>query len=75
MIARFPVREQAPPQLPLARTSDMLGTAMKDSRLRRPSRFGALDYVKLTVLGLGLSGLWTSLNSIVLPIRLLVLKD
>jgi len=37
----------------------------------QPAGFRASDYVKLTVLGLGLSGLWTSLNSIVLPVRLL----
>ncbi len=42
-----------------------------ESRHHGPARFGPLDYVRLTVLGLGLSGLWTSLNSIVLPIRLL----
>ena len=35
------------------------------------SGFRPVDYVKLTVLGLGLSGLWTSLHSIVLPVRLL----
>lgn len=36
-----------------------------------PHPFGRLDYVKITVLGFGLSGLWVSLHSIVLPIRLL----
>jgi Na+/melibiose symporter-like transporter len=30
-----------------------------------------MDYVKVTLLGLGLSGLWGSLHSIVLPLRLL----
>jgi len=34
-------------------------------------RFARIDYVKITVLGFGLTALWSSLNSIVLPIRLL----
>ncbi len=35
-----------------------------------PARFGATDYVKITILGFGLTALWSSLNSIVLPLRL-----
>ena len=34
-------------------------------------KFAPLDYVKITVLGFGLTALWSSLQSIVLPIRLL----
>ncbi len=36
-----------------------------------PVRFRAIDYVKITTLGFGLTALWSSLNSIVLPLRLL----
>ncbi len=42
-----------------------------ESRQGEFAGFRRLDYVKLTVLGLGLSGLWTSLHSIILPVRLL----
>jgi Na+/melibiose symporter-like transporter len=34
-------------------------------------RFGHFDYIKITALGFALTGLWSSLNSIILPIRLL----
>ena len=34
-------------------------------------RFARIDYVKITILGFGLTALWSSLNSIVLPIQLL----
>jgi Na+/melibiose symporter-like transporter len=34
-------------------------------------RFGSFDYVKITALGFGLTALWSSLHSIILPIRLL----
>jgi len=43
--------------------SDGTGTGRK--------RFARIDYVKITVLGFGLTALWSSLNSIVLPIQLL----
>ena len=33
--------------------------------------FAPIDYVKVTILGFGLSALWASLHSIVLPLRLL----
>ena len=36
-----------------------------------PGRFAPIDYAKITVLGLGITALWTSLNMIVLPLRLL----
>ncbi len=36
-----------------------------------PKRFAPVDYVKITILGFGLTALWGSLNSIVLPLRLL----
>ena len=36
-----------------------------------PRRFAPIDYIKISVLVFGISGLWISLNSIVLPIRLL----
>ena len=43
-----------------------------DTRFSPAARgFGRMDYVKITILGLGLSGLWASLHSIVLPLRLL----
>jgi Na+/melibiose symporter-like transporter len=35
------------------------------------SQFRRLDYVKITVLGFALTGLWQSIHTIVLPIRLL----
>ena len=37
----------------------------------RSKRFTPIDYVKITILGFGLTALWSSLNSIVLPLRLL----
>jgi len=49
----------------------IMGDRQGQSHHHRPATFGRLDYVKLTVLGLGLSGLWASLHSIVLPVRLL----
>jgi len=33
--------------------------------------FGRFDYVKITIYGFALSALWSSLHSIVLPLRLL----
>ena len=36
-----------------------------------PKRFAPIDYVKITILGFGLTALWSSLHSIILPIRLL----
>jgi Na+/melibiose symporter-like transporter len=36
-----------------------------------PKRFGYLDYLKITVLGFALTALWSSLHSIILPLRLL----
>jgi Na+/melibiose symporter-like transporter len=37
--------------------------------------FKPIDYVKVTILGFGLTGLWASLNNIVLPKRLLDFVD
>jgi Na+/melibiose symporter-like transporter len=34
-------------------------------------RFAPVDYVKITILGFGLTALWSSLHGIILPIRLL----
>ena len=34
-------------------------------------RFGSVDYIKITIFGFALSALWSSLHSIVLPLRLL----
>ena len=36
-----------------------------------PERFGLADYVKITILGFGLSALWSSLHTIILQVRLL----
>jgi len=36
-----------------------------------PQRFSPADYIKITVLGFALTALWSSLHSIVLPLRLL----
>ncbi len=36
-----------------------------------PEGFARIDYVKITTLGFGLTALWSSLQSIILPIRLL----
>ena len=36
-----------------------------------PRRFAPIDYVKITILGFGLTALWSSLNIIVLPLHLL----
>jgi len=33
--------------------------------------FGSTDYIKITIFGFGLSALWSSLNAIILPLRLL----
>ncbi len=38
---------------------------------RNSPRFGGIDYIKVTIYGLGLSALWGGLHSIILPIRLL----
>ncbi len=34
-------------------------------------RFGAVDYIKITIFGFALTALWQSLHTIVLPLRLL----
>jgi Na+/melibiose symporter-like transporter len=34
-------------------------------------RFGKLDYVKITVLGFGITAFWSSVGSVILPMRLL----
>jgi Na+/melibiose symporter-like transporter len=34
-------------------------------------KFGTIDYLKLTILGFALTALWSSLHSIILPIRIL----
>ena len=36
-----------------------------------PKGFHGIDYIKITILGFGLTALWSSLNSIILPLRLL----
>jgi len=36
-----------------------------------PAGFAPIDYVKVTILGFGLSGLWASLHTVVLQLRLL----
>ena len=36
-----------------------------------PGQFGKLDYLKITVLGFALTSLWSSLHTIILPLRLL----
>ena len=36
-----------------------------------PKRFARVDYIKITVFGFGLSALWASLHTIILPLRLL----
>jgi len=36
-----------------------------------PKRFAPIDYVKITILGLGTTALWSGLQTIVLPLRLL----
>ncbi|HEY40485.1 MAG TPA: SLC45 family MFS transporter [Dehalococcoidia bacterium] len=38
-------------------------------------RFAPVDYIKITILGFGLTALWASLNNIVLPKRLLDFVD
>jgi len=37
----------------------------------KAKRFGSVDYIKITIFGFGLAALWSSLHSIVLPLRLL----
>jgi Na+/melibiose symporter-like transporter len=41
------------------------------SVIKGEKQFGAFDYVKITLLGFALTALWSSLGSILLPIRLL----
>lgn len=36
-----------------------------------PKRFGYFDYVKITVMGFALAALWSSMHSIILPLKLL----
>jgi Na+/melibiose symporter-like transporter len=36
-----------------------------------PKRFTHVDYIKITIFGFGLSALWASLHTIILPLRLL----
>ena len=35
------------------------------------NKFGGIDYLKITVLGFALTALWSSIHSIILPLRLL----
>jgi len=42
-----------------------------DSTGIAPKVFTSLDYIKITIFGLGLGALWNSLHGIILPIRLL----
>jgi len=53
----------------------MLGNnAMKSDKVdnRNPiNKFGGIDYLKITVLGFALTALWSSIHSIILPLRLL----
>ena len=35
------------------------------------SRFGSVDYIKITIFGFALAALWSSLHTIILPLRLL----
>lgn len=41
------------------------------TNVRGTKQFGSLDYLKITVLGFALTALWSSLQGIILPIRLL----
>jgi len=41
------------------------------SNIPGADRFGATDYLKITIFGLALAALWNSLHSIILPLRLL----
>jgi len=38
---------------------------------RGAKRFGSVDYIKITIFGFALSALWSSLNTIIMPLRLL----
>ena len=35
------------------------------------SRFGSVDYIKITIFGFAITALWSSLHTIVIPLRLL----
>jgi len=35
------------------------------------SRFGSIDYIKITILGFAIAALWSSLHTIIIPLRLL----
>lgn len=49
---------------------NMIGQKTSDSE-PIDKRFGAIDYFKITILGFAITALWSSLGSILLPIRIL----
>ena len=64
--------------IPLEMLSTGFASAMLDYMKRVVSnsgdevrRFGTVDYIKITILGFGLSALWSCLHTIILPLRIL----
>jgi Na+/melibiose symporter-like transporter len=59
----------APKELPLNPSSAMLELSEAPMNNKRP--FRSIDYIKITVFGFALAALWSSLHTIILPLRLL----
>ncbi|MBA7685105.1 hypothetical protein ES703_93521 [subsurface metagenome] len=49
----------------------MRSTASNTSPYTGANGFHSIDYIKITILGFGLSALWASLHTIILPLRIL----
>jgi Na+/melibiose symporter-like transporter len=48
-----------------------MGNQLPSNGKRSEKRFASIDYFRITILGFALTALWSSLHSIILPIRLL----
>ena len=48
----------------------MKGTVSNNSTGANVKPFGSIDYLKITIFGFGLSALWSSLHTIILPLRI-----
>ena len=49
----------------------MIRVEVGSTVISRPGNFKFIDYIKITIFGFGLASLWSSMHSIILPVRLL----
>ena len=49
----------------------MIRVEVGSTVINRPGNFKFIDYIKITIFGFGLASLWSSMHSIILPVRLL----